>query len=804
MSLGAENPGMSEREFLSAVFSASGVLVVVLDTEGRIVIFNKTCERVTGRTFAEVKGRHFWDFFLVPEEIDPVMHVFGELCAGQFPNEHENYWITKTGERRPIMWSNTALLGKNGQVAFVIGTGIDVTERRKAEDALQASEARWVSITENTPDHIMVVDAGGCILTINHTAPGLTVEEVIGTSLYDYLPSTSAVKAKECLERVLATGDPGEYEAEYREKNGSLHHYETRVALMKTPGQKPVFTLSSREITDRIRAHEAQRESEERFRLSFESANVGVCLVNLDGRFIKVNERMCEFVGYSRHELQSMTVNEIGHPDDASTFSEVKRQALSKEGKYGTFEKRYYHKTGRLLWGQLSTCLARDSQGNPLYLIGHVQDITGRKQAEEELQKHQQHLEELVEERTSELVRTNQSLEKEIKVRRNVEMDLRDALLELARLKDRLEAENLYLQDEIKRTHGFEEIVGESAVLLKVLQKVQQVAATDASVLITGETGTGKELVARAIHNRSSRGGRPLVAINCSSLPSSLIENELFGHEKGAFTGALAKKIGRFELADGGTIFLDEIGDLAPDIQINLLRVLQEGEFERVGSTKTIRVDVRIIAATNRNLRDEIAAERFRSDLFYRLNVFPIFVPPLRERLEDIPLLVSHIICNKKEKIGKTIEEVPGEVIEALMAYDWPGNVRELENVIAHSAILSPGSRLQLCELFGPDHEARRPHGHGAAAPVHVHKQARSIERTSAVPGAEIPSRPDDPASSRKPQTLKALERAHILSVLESCGWKISGKGNAAEILGLNASTLRSRMRKLGVERPRE
>ncbi|MFC1572297.1 sigma 54-interacting transcriptional regulator, partial [Candidatus Eisenbacteria bacterium] len=679
-----------------------------------------------------------------------------------------------------------ALLGKKGEVSFVIGTGIDVTERRAAEEALQAAEAKWMSITENTPDHIMVVSENGSILAINHTVPSLTVEQVIGTPMYDYLPEASVANAKACLEQVLATGDPGEYEVEYHDQNDEVQYFESRVTLMKTPGQEPVFTISSREVTDRVRAQEAQRESEERFRLSFENANVGVCLVNLDGRFIRVNERMCEFVGYSRSELEGMTVNEIGHPGDAGIFQGVKQQALSKDGACATFEKRYLHKDGHQVWGQVSSCPARDPQGNALYLIGHVQDITARKRVEEELQRHRQHLEELVEERASELVRTNQSLEQEIKGRRQVEKDLRAALLEIARLKDRLEAENLYLQHEIKRTHDFEEIVGESAALQAVLQKIQQVAATDASVLITGETGTGKGLVARAIHNLSSRSDRPLVGINCSALPGSLIETELFGHEKGAFTGALGKKIGRFELADGGTVFLDEIGDLAPDLQVKLLRVLQEGEFERIGSTKTIQVDVRVIAATNRNLKDAIAADRFRSDLFYRLNVFPIVVPPLRERLEDIPLLVSHIVHNKKDVVGKTIDEVPREVIDAMMAYDWPGNVRELENVIAHSAILSPGSRLELCELFGPGQETRGHHCHGGTS------------RNAGVSSSSF-----DPAPSQEPQTLEALERAHILSVLEGCGWKISGKGNASEILGLNASTLRSRMRKLGVERPR-
>jgi transcriptional regulator with GAF, ATPase, and Fis domain len=332
------------------------------------------------------------------------------------------------------------------------------------------------------------------------------------------------------------------------------------------------------------------------------------------------------------------------------------------------------------------------------------------------------------------------------------------------------------------------------------------VAATDASVLLTGETGTGKELLARAIHSRSSRKDRALVKVNCSALPDSLIETELFGHEKGAFTGAFARRIGRFELANGGTIFLDEIGELSSNTQAKLLRVLQDGEYERIGSTTTRSVDVRIIAATNRDLETEVARGGFRPDLFYRLNVFPIHVPPLRERLEDIPVLVSHIVRKARAKIGKHIEEIPKEALDELMAYDWPGNVRELENVIIHASILSSGTRLELCEHFSPEHGRHTAEGHeacpgisnenygGVAALSQARKMAARMRSIRGVEGDEAPE--------REPHTLEDIERAHILSVVESCNWKISGKGNAADILGLNPSTLRSRMKKLGLERP--
>ena len=278
---------------------------------------------------------------------------------------------------------------------------------------------------------------------------------------------------------------------------------------------------------------------------------------------------------------------------------------------------------------------------------------------------------------------------------------------EIATLKARLEKENVYLQEEIRTEHNFEEIVGNSPALLAVLRKVEQVAPTDSTVLIYGETGTGKELIARAIHDRSARKGRTLVRVNCSAISAGLVESELFGHLKGAFTGAIDRRVGRFELADGGTIFLDEIGELPLETQVKLLRVLQEHEFEPVGSSRPLRVDVRVIAATNRNLREAVEAGRFRSDLFYRLNVFPLELPPLRERRSDIPQLVMHCVSRFSKRFGKKVEGVSQESMARLMSYPWPGNVRELQNVMERAVVLSR-VRLSrwtriLCRLLPPE-----------------------------------------------------------------------------------------------------
>jgi transcriptional regulator with GAF, ATPase, and Fis domain len=340
---------------------------------------------------------------------------------------------------------------------------------------------------------------------------------------------------------------------------------------------------------------------------------------------------------------------------------------------------------------------------------------------------------------------------------------LREARAELSRLTGRIGSENKYLREAIDDLHGFDEIVGESPALRASLARVTEVAPTDASVLLLGDTGTGKELFARALHERSPRRQRPLVSVNCAALPATLIESELFGHERGAFTGAVAARQGRFELADHGTLFLDEIGDLPLDLQAKLLRVLQEGEFERLGSSHKRKVDVRLIAATHRDLGAMAADGRFRSDLYYRLNVFPIRIPTLRERRDDIPRLVWYIIHRRQRALRRAITQVPAAVMERLQGFDWPGNVRELENVIERAMIRSTGDTLIL-------HEGLEMGG----------RQPSPLDRT----------------------TLSGVERQHIENVLHSCNWRINGAGNAAEQLGLHPNTLRFRMKKLVIVRP--
>jgi formate hydrogenlyase transcriptional activator len=340
------------------------------------------------------------------------------------------------------------------------------------------------------------------------------------------------------------------------------------------------------------------------------------------------------------------------------------------------------------------------------------------------------------------------------------------------------------LQDEIRREHNFDEIVGNSPALLKVLGQVEQIASTDSTVLISGETGTGKELIARAIHDRSPRKDRPLVKVNCAAISAGLVESELFGHVRGAFTGALTNRDGRFKLADGGTIFLDEVGELPPETQVKLLRVLQEQEFEPVGSSQPVRVDVRIIAASNRDLSALVGEGKFRSDLFYRLNVLPLCVPPLRERQGDLPLLAAFFLQKFALKFQKPIKEVSEQAMRWLAGYHWPGNVRELQNVIERAVVLSQGDTLTL----GPALDL---------APV-----TYGGRREEAEPQEHKISQPSALNSQPSSGSLLEVERRHIESVLVQAGWTIEGERGAARILNLNPSTLRSRMQKLGITRP--
>jgi len=468
---------------------------------------------------------------------------------------------------------------------------------------------------------------------------------------------------------------------------------------------------------ERSKAELNLRESEERLSLAASAAEAGLWILNMEEGVVWATQKLRELFHFAPDdELHFERFLMAIHPDDRSRVRMAVRQSLERQEALD-IEYRIVRPDGIIRWISSRGSPFRGVSGLPERLMGASIDATERK----------------------------------------------ERLDEIERLKLQMEKENLYLREEIKTVQGFEKIVGKSDTLQYILFRVKQVAPTDATVLILGETGTGKGLVAHAIHELSGRKDRPMVTVNCAALPGNLIESELFGREKGAFTGAHAKQAGRFEVADGGTIFLDEIGEMPLELQVKLLRVLEEGEFERLGSPKTIKVDVRVIASTNRDLEAEVKSRRFRKDLFYRLNVFPVSLPPLRMRTEDIPQLVRYFADKYARKFGRKYETVPKSTMKDLQEHPWPGNVRELEHVIERAVITSPGPVLRFVDR---------------------------LER-------ENPGEVEEPL-----QGLEAIERDHILKILQKTGWKIDGEGGAASILGLHPSTLRSRIKKIGIKRP--
>ena len=513
------------------------------------------------------------------------------------------------------------------------------------------------------------------------------------------------------------------------------------------------------------------RRSQEELELSrntyvelYDFAPVGYFTLDAAGLIREVNLTGASLLGVERGMLlEKPFINFMAGSAEKDLFSKHCKEVFRNQGKQAC-EIRLKSKDGATFHAMLQSIAKELVHGAPGYICTAVTDITERKKLEGALKEACNELDLRVKERTGELVSANIQLSREIEERKRTEESLKTMNVEIKGLKDRLQAENIYLHQEVARHFNFGEIIGQSNALSHVFLRIEQVAPMNATVLLLGETGTGKGVIARAIHNCGVRRERPMITVNCTTLPANLVESELFGRERGAFTGSDARQIGRFELADGGTIFLDEIGEMPLELQSKLLRVIQDGEFERLGSPRTIKTDVRIIAASNRNLEEDMRSGRFREDLFYRLNVFPITVPPLRQRKEDIPLLVNHFVAKFNKKTGKKIATVSKEIMNSLQQYHWPGNVRELESVIERAIITSPGTALQVLDRFDVFQKEKEPEGNDIKA-------------------------------------LAQLEHDHVLQVLQKTGWRIEGKNGAAILLGLNASTLRARMRKYGIFR---
>jgi PAS domain S-box-containing protein len=490
-----------------------------------------------------------------------------------------------------------------------------------------------------------------------------------------------------------------------------------------------IFAARAAAELDRLDLEKDLREKEDQLADLFDEAPIAYVHETLDSRFLRANRAARRILGITPEEVPHVIGKEMA-PDTPEAQRRM-REAFASVGK-GT------DTSGVVLE------LRRKDNGNPIWIQWWSNPDRGGGYT------------------------------------RTMFIDITDRIL-LEQEQARLKAQNLYLQEELKSVHNFEEIVGASAGLVGVLEKVRQVAPTDATTLITGESGTGKELIARAIHSASRRADKPFIKVNCAALATSLIESELFGHERGAFSGALQRRIGRFELAHTGTIFLDEIGEVSAEVQVKLLRVLQEREFERVGGNQTIKTDVRVIAATNRDLGRCIREGKFRADLFYRLNVFPLHLPPLRERSVDIPLLVHFFVQRHAPRVGRHVEAVDAESMLRLTHYAWPGNIRELENVVERALILSSKPVLQI-HIDTPGLEDVPATTGGASAAVQNHG-------------------PEPVGSDEEARDLDSIQREHIRSVLRAANWVIEGSQGAAVRLGLKPGTLRHRMKKLGISR---
>ena len=575
------------------------------------------------------------------------------------------------------------------------------------------------TLFEFAPDAVIVTDQRGSIVRANAQAErmlgyaraelvGQPVEALVPERFRPIHPKHRSDYNKQPHTRPMGAG----LELYARRKDGSELPVDIMLSPLDVNGECLVLAVV-RDITWRKQAERERRIVEDRMRALFEYSPDAIIVSDQRGRITDVNGQVEKFFGYARVELLGQSVEMLvperfrqSHPQHRNDYSHHPRVRPMGAGLelYGR------RKDGSEFPVDITLGPADVGEGR-MVVLSVIRDLTEKKAAEEALR--------------------------------------------------RSEREKSYLEEELSTTHQFEEIIGESSGLKRVLKQVEDVAPTDATALILGETGTGKELIARAIHDLSPRKDRAFVKLNCSAIPAGLLESELFGHEKGAFTGAIAQKIGRLELAHQGTFFLDEVGDLPLELQPKILRALQEKEFERVGGTRTIPVNVRLVAATNRDLAAMVAAGQFRSDLYYRLRVFPITIPPLRARRNDIPLLVRYFLSSHSKRMGRRIETVTEGTMDALVKWDWPGNVRELENFIERSVILSPGPVLRppLAELRATEES------HGSES------------------------------------NLEVAEREHILRVLRDCKGMIGGAGGAAERLGLKRTTLNSKMKKLGIKR---
>ncbi|HLT92435.1 MAG TPA: sigma 54-interacting transcriptional regulator [Woeseiaceae bacterium] len=596
-----------------------------------------------------------------------------------------------------------------------------------------SNDYQW--LFRRAPAMATSIGRDGCYLDVNDALLdrlGYTREEMIGRRPAEFVTPESAERIeKEFLPKLRRTGRLENKPIAFVSKSGEVVNCLTNSVIEHDPDGKYIRTIAMyMEVADQARA-------DWKYRQLYRSTPAMLHTLDARGCIVTVTDRWLSKMGYSREEVIGRPIVDFYAEEDRRRYAGKLLERSIMGGEFTNEERRMVTREGKVLELLQSAVCERDSSGRVYRMLVASKDVTERNA---------------------------------------VERALRAALAENARLREELERERDYLREEVNVSMNFGRIVGRSPALMHMLAQVEAVAQTPANVLILGETGVGKELVARAIHARSPRANAPLVKVNCASIPKDLFESEFFGHVKGAFTGAHRDRVGRFQLADGGTLFMDEVGEIPLELQGKLLRVLQEREFERVGDDATRRVDVRVIAATNRDLEQLVAEGRFREDLYYRLSVFPVEVPPLRQRGQDVVQLAQHFLDITCKEFGRKPIKLTRAQAEALMAYDWPGNVRELKNVIERAVILSQGNVLRL-EL--------------------------SLPETAAASGTAKQRETEPPQESvLTEKELKALQKKNILAALKQANWRVSGKGGAAELLGIRPTTLNDRIRTFGIKKP--
>jgi PAS domain S-box-containing protein len=740
----AEEALQSAERNLAAIINTIPTTAWTTRPDGYCDFLNQVWLEYAGMSAEQAEGWG-WAEAIHPDDRENLVDEWQLCLVSGTPVDTEARIRRFDGSYRWFLFRANPLRDESGKIVKWFGTTIDIEDRKQREETLRASELSWRQIIDNIPGFVNTAGATGAPEFFNRPEQeyfGKTNEELKDWGRIDVIHPEDLPSVIEAWATSIKTGQNLDIEARFRRADGVYRWFQMRaVPARDSEGKISDWYALHTDIEDRKRAEEMLRQSEAELRTITDTVRQPIVVLAPDGFTLYANQVALDNTGLTLDEvIKEGFLERACHPDDLNRVLLDERRVGLLEGVPFDLEMRLLRKSGQYRWHLMQYNPLKDEGGQIVRWYVTATDIDDRKKAE--------------------------------KLLRNENV--------------RLAQENVYLEEQIRSEMGFEQIIGSSPALKHVLELVETVAPNDSTVLLLGETGTGKELIARAIHERSRRKAKTFVKLNCAAIPTGLLESELFGHEKGAFTGAIIQKAGRMELADQGTLFLDEVGDIPIDIQPKLLRALQEKEFERLGSTHTRKVNLRLVAATNRNLEKMVADREFRSDLFYRLNVFPIRIPPLRDRKDDIPLLAVYFVQKFAKQMQKRIDSIPVATMKALTAWEWPGNIRELENFIERAVILTRGE-----SLAAPLAELRK-----VTTDEPVRESAPKADDIARIVKETIASL----KSNTAPNERSKKQHDEIVRVLTECKGRVGGADGAAVRMGLSRTTLISRMKKLGID----